>query len=117
MNRFTSPAQADGELIGAVSDANGEVRQPGQAGEVGQPGQAGGAGPAGQADQADEERFFIRVRPGDRVLCCRVCGSRVRIEDQPGAMDKAKADHVCAMPCGCWSPAIHESSTACPGDT
>jgi hypothetical protein len=46
-----------------------------------------------------------------------VCGSRVRIEDQPGAMDDAKAGHVCGMPCGCWSPAVHESSTACPGDT
>lgn len=58
-----------------------------------------------------EPGFFLHVGPGERVLCCKRCGCRTRIEDRPGAKADAEAAHECAVPCGCWSAEAHSATS------
>jgi hypothetical protein len=55
-----------------------------------------------------ESRFFLHV--DGRVLCCQMCGSRMRIEDRPGAKVEAQDAHVCGLACGCWSVELHAAT-------
>jgi len=63
-----------------------------------------------------ESRFFLHVEPGERILCCRVCGNRTPIEDRPWAMTEAQAAHDCGLTCRCWGQSAHEATSGsdCP---